>query len=57
MNLTDDDLVARVKQLLDDADPSDQFAFRGAQFDAGLAWVHFPVGREASASNAGSRSS
>lgn len=33
------DLVERVG-----ADVHDQVAFRGAQFDAGLAFVHFPVG-------------
>jgi alkylation response protein AidB-like acyl-CoA dehydrogenase len=35
-----------IDALLADHDPTatDDVAFRGAQFDAGLAWVHFPVG-------------
>ena len=38
-----DDIVT---QLLDECDPKthDSIAFLGAQFDKGLAWVHFPVG-------------
>ena len=38
-----DDLAA---QLLDECDPktNDSATFLGAQFDKGLAWVHFPVG-------------
>ena len=38
-----DDLVA---ELLDECDPKthDSVTFLGAQFDKGLAWVHFPVG-------------
>jgi hypothetical protein len=46
MPITDAELVGRAKDLLANADPRevDQFAFRGAQYDAGLAWVHFPVG-------------
>ena len=34
------------KQLLDECDPktNDSATFLGAQFDKGLAWVHFPVG-------------
>jgi alkylation response protein AidB-like acyl-CoA dehydrogenase len=38
-----DDLA---KQLLDECDPktNDSVTFLGAQFDKGLAWVHFPVG-------------
>jgi hypothetical protein len=41
-----DDLQARVRALLDEHDPShaDPHEFLGARFDAGLAWVHFPVG-------------
>src|SRR4051812_30469263 len=37
---------AAVDALLAQHDPSteDTFAFRGAQYDAGLAWVNFPVG-------------
>lgn len=38
-----DDLVT---QLLDECDPRahDSLTFLGAQFDKGLAWVHFPIG-------------
>ena len=38
-----DDLAT---QLLDECDPktNDSVTFLGAQFDKGLAWVHFPVG-------------
>jgi alkylation response protein AidB-like acyl-CoA dehydrogenase len=38
-----DDLTT---QLLDECDPKahDSITFLGAQFDKGLAWVHFPVG-------------
>src|SRR5206468_4341240 len=37
----------RLDSLLDTNDPrsSDDSVFWGAQFDAGLAWVHFPEGR------------
>ena len=37
----------RTEQLLAEHDPrsADPVAFRGAQYDAGLAWVHFPEGR------------
>jgi alkylation response protein AidB-like acyl-CoA dehydrogenase len=36
----------RLDQLLADHDPKgDPVAFLGAQFDLGLAWVHFPEGR------------
>ena len=35
----------RLTQLLDEGDRSDPVAFRGRQFDLGLAWVHFPEGR------------
>ncbi|HET9691610.1 MAG TPA: acyl-CoA dehydrogenase family protein [Acidimicrobiales bacterium] len=37
----------RIDQLLAEHDPSTtpQVEFRGAQYDAGLAWVHFPEGR------------
>lgn len=46
MPITDAELVDRAKDLLAKADPRevDQFTFRGAQYDVGLAWVHFPVG-------------
>jgi alkylation response protein AidB-like acyl-CoA dehydrogenase len=36
-----DELVDR---LLEENDPADAIAFRGAQYDLGLAWVWFPVG-------------
>jgi len=45
--ITDDELARRAKEFMD-ANRSiadDQFAFRGAQYDAGLGMVHFPVGR------------
>ena len=37
---------AAIDALLDAHDPKqmDDVAFRGARYDAGLAWVHFPVG-------------
>jgi alkylation response protein AidB-like acyl-CoA dehydrogenase len=40
------DLDARVQALLDEHDPatSDPRDFLGAQYDAGLAWVHLPLG-------------
>ena len=40
------DLDARVQALLDEHDPatSDPRDFLGAQYDAGLAWVHLPQG-------------
>jgi alkylation response protein AidB-like acyl-CoA dehydrogenase len=46
MPITDAELADRAKDLLTKVDPreADQFTFRGAQYDAGLAWVHFPVG-------------
>lgn len=34
----------RIEQLLDDVDPAHTDAFRQAQYDLGLAWVHFPEG-------------
>lgn len=41
-----DDLRTLVRAFLDEHDPAgaDPQAFLGARFDAGLAWVHFPVG-------------
>ncbi|MCX4095411.1 acyl-CoA dehydrogenase family protein [Nocardia sp. alder85J] len=45
--MTDIDEVAkRVATLLEDHDPAttDRVEFLGARFDAGLAWVHFPIG-------------
>jgi alkylation response protein AidB-like acyl-CoA dehydrogenase len=46
MSMNDDELIGRAKELLEQVDPrsSDQVTFRGAQYDAGLAWLHFPVG-------------
>jgi alkylation response protein AidB-like acyl-CoA dehydrogenase len=43
---TEDDLRARTRSLLEKIHPekTDAVTFRRAQFDAGLAWVHFPVG-------------
>jgi alkylation response protein AidB-like acyl-CoA dehydrogenase len=42
------DDAARVQALTDELlkghDPKDRIAFRGAQYDLGLGWVHFPVG-------------
>jgi alkylation response protein AidB-like acyl-CoA dehydrogenase len=40
------DLKARVQALIDEHDPatSDPREFLGAQYDAGLAWVHLPQG-------------
>ena len=45
MTMTDDELRERATALIAEADPGDQVAFRGAQFDAGLALVHFPEGK------------
>jgi len=35
---------ALVDRLLEENDPADAIAFRGAQYDLGLAWVPFPAG-------------
>jgi alkylation response protein AidB-like acyl-CoA dehydrogenase len=45
--MDDKELRGRVQQLLAEYDPSavDMHTFRGAQFDAGLALVHFPEGK------------
>ncbi len=45
--ITDDELRERTTALIEAVDPhaTDQFTFRGAQFDAGLAMVHFPEGK------------
>jgi len=44
--MDDDELLRRVAALVATHDyHTDRVAFRRAQFDAGLAWVHFPVGR------------
>jgi alkylation response protein AidB-like acyl-CoA dehydrogenase len=47
MLLTDRDIEELTGQFLNEHDHRelDQFGFRGAQFDAGLAWVHFPEGK------------
>ena len=37
-------VAALTDELLREQDPADRLAFRGAQYDLGLAWVHFPVG-------------
>jgi alkylation response protein AidB-like acyl-CoA dehydrogenase len=44
--MSEEALRERVRTLLAEVDPDrvDQFTFRGAQFDHGLAWVHFPEG-------------
>jgi alkylation response protein AidB-like acyl-CoA dehydrogenase len=41
------DVLERCERLLVEHDPAitDRAQFLGAQFDLGLAWVHFPVGR------------
>jgi alkylation response protein AidB-like acyl-CoA dehydrogenase len=43
----DQEVVGVVERLLDEHDPArtSTVDFLGAQFDAGLAWVHFPEGR------------
>ena len=40
-------LRERVREFVDrqDAEPGDRNAWLGARFDAGLAWVHYPVGQ------------
>ena len=40
------DLDDRIARLLLENDPAstDAVTFLGARFDAGLAWVHFPIG-------------
>ena len=43
--ITEADLRARVRALIEEVDVHDRVAFRGAQYDRGLAWVHFPAGR------------
>ncbi|MDG2301244.1 MAG: acyl-CoA dehydrogenase family protein [Acidimicrobiales bacterium] len=47
MAITDDELKQRTEALLEEVDPhaTDQYTFRGAQYDAGLAFVHFPEGK------------
>jgi len=43
---SDQDLAKRTEELVEENRNilDDQFAFRGAQYDAGLAMVHFPEG-------------
>src|ERR1700722_17404473 len=45
-NERESDVVERVRRLLAEHPPAttSRTEFLGAQFDAGLAWVHFPVG-------------
>ncbi len=45
--ITDDELKQRAEALIEEVDPhaTDQYTFRGAQYDAGLAFVHFPEGK------------
>ena len=47
MTITDDELKQRTEALIEEVDPhaNDQYTFRGAQYDAGLAFVHFPEGK------------
>ena len=47
MSISDQELQERTEALIEEVDPHavDQFTFRGAQFDAGLALVHFPKGK------------
>jgi alkylation response protein AidB-like acyl-CoA dehydrogenase len=44
--MTDEELRERTRELLEAVPPDevDQVTFRGAQYDRGLAWVHFPEG-------------
>ncbi|MEV0566478.1 acyl-CoA dehydrogenase family protein [Dactylosporangium sp. NPDC050588] len=42
--MTDDDLRRRVAGFIRDTGGADRAAALGAQFDAGLAWVHHPAG-------------
>jgi alkylation response protein AidB-like acyl-CoA dehydrogenase len=43
--MDDEDLRRAVRDLVATNDPRDRVAFRGAQWDRGLAMVHFPVGK------------
>jgi alkylation response protein AidB-like acyl-CoA dehydrogenase len=43
--LSESDIRRRVKELIADVDADDRVAFRGAQYDRGLAWVRFPEGK------------
>lgn len=46
VEMSEQDLRDRTRALLQAVHPdsADQFTFRGAQYDHGLAWVHFPEG-------------
>jgi alkylation response protein AidB-like acyl-CoA dehydrogenase len=46
MSIREDEVVERTEKLLVDHPPAEKspVEFLGAQFDAGLAWVHFPEG-------------
>jgi alkylation response protein AidB-like acyl-CoA dehydrogenase len=44
-DVSEDELRQRVKSLVAEVDATDRVAFRGAQYDRGLAWVHFPEGK------------
>jgi len=43
--MTEEEIRSLVSQLIDEVDARDLVAFRGAQYDRGLAWVQFPVGK------------
>jgi alkylation response protein AidB-like acyl-CoA dehydrogenase len=43
--VSESELRSMVKELIADVDANDRVAFRGAQYDRGLAWVHFPKGK------------
>jgi alkylation response protein AidB-like acyl-CoA dehydrogenase len=45
--ITEDELRAMTRALMAEVDPGvvDRVTFRRAQFERGLAWVHFPVGK------------
>ena len=45
VTISEDEIRRRVRDLLTEVDVFDRVAFRGAQFDRGLAWVQFPEGR------------
>jgi len=55
-NMTESELRERVRKLLAEVNPDDPKVsivdFRGAQFDHGLAWVHFPEGHGGLGQNA-----
>jgi len=54
--VTESELRERVRKLLAEVNPDDPKVsivdFRGAQFDHGLAWVHFPEGHGGLGQNA-----